>query len=1385
MRSITSVVRVLLSLAACLCALSAVGAENFHLSLSQVELSVPAGVNHLPVSVPVVAGSVDLNLSGVNATSDASWVTPTVNTGANIIRLSFNTATLTASSNTATITVSKGAESETLYVKATVAALNVVSLRDDPTRSVTYALHQNGTNLGALVFFDPASGVCTGCLTVGKKPSGMDIKPGGAELLVICYTGQNISVVDLANKVVTATIPLPEFTDCGDTNALARVAYGAGNFIYYTDGAWAPVMRVFDRGSSSIVQRLDFSGAVPGEGSASDGVGNFALSADRTSLYAFSLYGWSAGLASSQARRFTVGNDGKLTAAEKTYFTYTYEGSYLARDPVSTPVLISRDGTTVVIKQFIFSSGSISNPIGSVPAPVFSMSPGVEVVVSDSAIYGYPGGNKISTLPLASMPVQTVTSDCAWLVYFDPVAKQLKAADFKALAGVANLHLGVFPKNGSIAPGPTYIKWMPVAGVDSYNVYFGTSSAAVSAATTASAEYKGLVYGFQYDLGAPLVPGTAYYWRVDPVSNGVVTPGSVNSFTVSSIVPSVTSVSATTVAVCNNYSVSVGLSAASSKAWSASTQNAWITLVQSSGNTPSTLQFKLDATKMSLGANTGVVSITSSDGTFDLPVNASVDPVNLTVIQSDSASANVYAISEATNTAFSRAYLLEIDSSTESVKRAVAVGTSATDLAIHHGDNRIYVPCKALGKIYGVSLTDFSIEKTITVSPNGAFLNADPYRVIAGTTGRLIMEGSDQWIATRIYNTADGSMLCEASTSFYVGDGLSDPTGRYYYHASFSYPLQKYDTSGDAFVSVGSAGVSSYLGREGVVRSDDGTRIFCASQMFDQNLRSLWVIGDPIYCTSADGKYAFGLSKIYDTTQQNAIFGMPKFDSVVAFNSTARKLVYQSNGQIVYMPFTGTIAFTPPILSLKDYIYNTSLILSWTDQNLELGYTLQMRTAGTSTWTDVASTIGQNETSYTVSGLMTGNSYQFRIKADSLTVSSDWSNVLSVTMPSLTGAQTRNVTDITSLTNALTEANLNQDATFAINLAAGTYTMGASGFPVISNSHTLISGPTTLGSDAVIDCGAFSGDTVFDVTGDNVAISFITFRNLQSHGVTVRPGASTGAVAGCVFNCTGSNSAVVGTQCDDWVVFANEFTGIAGTSATAEPAVYFHGQMTNLEVSNNLFQNCDQAIAVGDSNDSSTGNLWIGNNMIADVRTSGHAAASAIHLQHLDVSPATVENNTVYQLGGAPYSIQTEYCGTNILVRNNLTNKPINNTGGSGQTQQTNNTSAQGSWFKDPTQCDLRLSGSISGVVDAGTVATDLAIDIEGDPRPTGRGYEIGADEYVSSSSSTSSGGSSSTISSGGGGGGGGGASSAYYFVGLVVLGIARRFFPRAQGKVF
>lgn len=89
--------------------------------------------------------------------------------------------------------------------------------------------------------------------------------------------------------------------------------------------------------------------------------------------------------------------------------------------------------------------------------------------------------------------------------------------------------------NGGMGTG-IELQWQAVTGATAYDLYLGTTEAAVTAATTASPEYQGEVTtNTSQALTLALQEGTTYYWRVDAKDATTTTAGSVYSFSTATV----------------------------------------------------------------------------------------------------------------------------------------------------------------------------------------------------------------------------------------------------------------------------------------------------------------------------------------------------------------------------------------------------------------------------------------------------------------------------------------------------------------------------------------------------------------------------------------------------------------------------------------------------------------------------------------------------------------------------------------------------------------------------------------------------------------------------------------------------------------------------------
>ncbi|MBI5895966.1 MAG: right-handed parallel beta-helix repeat-containing protein, partial [Desulfobacterales bacterium] len=162
-------------------------------------------------------------------------------------------------------------------------------------------------------------------------------------------------------------------------------------------------------------------------------------------------------------------------------------------------------------------------------------------------------------------------------------------------------------------------------------------------------------------------------------------------------------------------------------------------------------------------------------------------------------------------------------------------------------------------------------------------------------------------------------------------------------------------------------------------------------------------------------------------------------------------------------------------------------------------------------------------------------------------------------------------------------------------------------------------------------------------------------------------------------------------------------------------------------IEQNLIINCDRGIGLGLGTRGCSGGL-IRNNMIY----SDHLGLNSdVGIGLESTQNARVYNNTIYLNNSYTWAIEFRWAAsTGNLIVNNLTNKSIAGRDSGSATVRNNVTDAAAGWFLNPASGDLHLAQAVNAVVDAGETLDDVPDDVDGEPRPIGSGYDIGADEY-------------------------------------------------------
>ena len=972
---------------------------------NQAEITLAPTCNHVPIGFPYIDdGSFDE--SSVTASSDSGWAIPSVDTDSNRIEITFATEDLIAS-YTATISINDGESVTELFIHATVSSLDVYRLLDDPLRSKTYGIHRNGIYNGSIIAFDPVQDITMSCLTVGESPTDFVINDDSTELLVINSVGRTIDVLDLPTFSIKETIDLPIYSAWGDADdTTANIDLGPGNIIYYTDGTWGPVLHVLNRSSGAVLQSIKFDGST--SSSNITGFMDFAVTNDKTGMVAMPQYGWSAGVHYRTIGQYSINGNGTVNFVKETTI------ANISREPFEAPVLIRDDDQIAVMKTISVDPSDVDILDRAFPTAIWSMAPDGSIVATGDKLYEYETGNELYTIPGGSVTgpgytytkAQAFTSDFTRFVYFNPSDNTLNVVNLVDEIGLEQLGRSLNPQDGAVVNSPATLTWTPLSGVDQYDIYLGTNETSITEADNTSPFFLGRVTGSSLELTQTLINGTDYFWRIDPVTALGPETGTVYTFTVSDIALSLPDIDAQTVAGHTDYQVDILLeSSEPGIAWTASAADSWITFSGNSGSTPSTLRVHLDTTTLLPGFHNSSITLTSETGPVQIPVQIEVEPLVLTHIRSDRNSETVYAISEDSNSIVANAYLLEIDSAAETIQRVIPVGSSVTDFSIHNADDLIYVTNWESGNLLVIDRNSFEHVRSIAFTPAGStgYQGGDVYRVAAGVSERLIVEEEDQWIDISLFNTETESIESQASVR--EGGGAFGPLGRYYYHGennSSGASIIKYDVSGDTLTQlteVRPPEISSYYGSRTVVVSEDGSRLFWAGVALNQDLETEWATGDIIYSTSADGRYAFADTAIYDINLRRQVLAMPATTNVSGYNSTSNKLMVQVGEDLKFFEFTTPLSLPAPVITARNPTAN-SVELIWTDNSLEMQFFLQQRLVGAGDWTDIHTTTA-NVTSWTAVNLDGGSAYEFRVRASSPNYSSPWSNIVTITPDSL------------------------------------------------------------------------------------------------------------------------------------------------------------------------------------------------------------------------------------------------------------------------------------------------------------------------------------------------------------------------------------------------
>ncbi|MCB1230121.1 MAG: choice-of-anchor D domain-containing protein [Verrucomicrobiae bacterium] len=810
------------------------------------------------------------------------------------------------------------------------ASLNVDKLVSDPARPLVYGLHQDGANTGTLIVYNRTSQTVTEGIPVGTFPTDLAITNDGSALFVLNTGDPSIMKIDLDSRQIVKTLNLTTFGTWGSdiTVTPGDIAIGPGNVIFYIDGTWGPILHSIDFETEQLIESRQLSNQ-----STTGGWGDLVISHDKTRLYGWHQYGWSAGSLGTWVSAFSIAASGELTQLASGPSQYL---TNFQRDPRDSPALLSEDGQTLIVKDRMVDRDNPGQFPVTFPETIYGLSPNGSLASGSSSLFKAATGELLAE-PDPLSKVQCYTRDGTELIFFNGTTSQIEGVDLVDLLGQEETGLITLPADGKIGPQPSQLEWYARDGAASYRVYLGMDRTAVENAAPGSALQVGETSNPSFAITETLATGT-YYWRVEAVTSDGIFPGEVNSFSVFPIELESRVLDAGPLVGVGNLTIEIPLESTtiSGTSWVTSENLPWLTLTPG-GQVPDVLEVQISTDGLAAGSYSGTFTLTVGSDILTFDINFSVDEPHIVYLEADLELPFIYGISQPQPES-GKAYLLKIDAETGEIIQSVDAGEAVTDIDIHYGEGRIYLTNWLPGVVRVFDRETFESLKPLNFPAVGTYTNGyDAYRIAAAGPGRLLVEGEDQWVRAQLLQTSDGEQL--ATISPREGGGEFGPMGRYYYHGdngTSGAELHLYDTEGDTFThlnSVRTTGVSYYGSRE-VVVSPTGNRVYWNGSAHDADLEVLWTIDQEIHASTLRGDLVFTPGAARNGTTGEILASLPEATTVMAVSGDQTKLFLAKDGVLSSVEID-SIASVPenelaPLSGVGGFVLTTNPVLKWT-----------------------------------------------------------------------------------------------------------------------------------------------------------------------------------------------------------------------------------------------------------------------------------------------------------------------------------------------------------------------------------------------------------------------------------------------------------------------
>lgn len=853
-----------------------------------------------PVGIPLPVQEITLDAPDAvawTAATAAPWIhlTETSGTTPSTLHFEFLTDGLAVGDYEGVITFTSGGQSWDYPVSLTLETSNITIARSDPDSGRIFAISQVGGQRPGddpapanLIEYDAATGQALRFVATGTSVGDLQVDPAENRIYITHWKTNRLRVLDRTTLEEINVFPL----DGGGPWSLAVGT--AGQIV--TGGSTTPTeLRMIDARSGSV---LDTWSPVP-----------LALE-----------YGTHVFLPGNRYLIHSEGKGGMLykldTSGEQfTPLAETLQETHWTSNRKKPPVLVAAAGSRVFSENSVYDADL--NLLGTFEGAALAVTDDGSMVFTDEGIHNVSSGLKIGSYP-ANLQTLALAEPQGKLWIFSPNKPQpteLDLADFFGLDPDGSV-TPLIPDSSTVIGRSQTLAWELDPKVFSYQIYFGTDAAAVAAATPDSPEFLGSTEGGTMPAPGPLTLGGEFFWRIDAIGYAGARKGGIFSFRVAPVEIDPNALDFAYPAGVPILEQELAVTADTPTAWSATTSEAWITILTPVGTSPDTLRVTIDPTSLAVGqVHTGSIRIDAGGHSFDLPVSFNHVYMEIFAAVADRERPLLYAVSGTTHGAYQDrpAFLVVFDAITEKATRAVQVGTGgATNISIHYPENRIYVSNPRSGDLVVLDRDTFETVATYNYPPE-TYATSIVGPVAAGPSGRAMLCEWWENSRVRLLDTGTGAIL---STSFFdghphywdlqKGSGVFDPSNRWFYFGeSGGQNLVKFDTTDDRVITE-----TSFTRSEGnpgpvVLRNAEGSKYFWGGHMLDPDLNLLWD-----FTNEAPGNWGNHAVEIDETGER--VFAYDSLNVIRVFDTTRHKYLFKlhqvwGSNPLVYSIPTGKL----------------------------------------------------------------------------------------------------------------------------------------------------------------------------------------------------------------------------------------------------------------------------------------------------------------------------------------------------------------------------------------------------------------------------------------------------------------------------------------------